>query len=222
MANVYKALEQARRVDGPAAKAGAAGVVAADGRLRFGREMRQLSARLQPLADERGSIVLLFTACGRGEGTTTVSWELAQHLAAEGRRVLFCAPLGGQAWAGANGDARPVVAGPLDTLHQADISDLRRDSSGVSGNIAFRAWLEQQRANFDFILIDGPPLLAQQSWSTMLKVPDGIILVLEAEKTRSMLVTSTVSMIEEAGGHILGLVFNKRRQYVPRFLYKWL
>src|SRR5258706_14106088 len=124
MTNVSKVLEQAGCVDGPAVKAGEEGVVAADGRLRFGREMRQLSARLQPLADERGSIVLLFTACGRGEGTTTGSWELAQHLAAEGRRVLFCAPLGGQAWAGANGDARPVVAGPLDTPHPANISGL--------------------------------------------------------------------------------------------------
>jgi hypothetical protein len=29
-------------------------------------------------------------------------------------------------------------------------------------------------------------------------------------------------MIGEVGGHVLGIVFNRRRQYIPRFLYRFL
>jgi Mrp family chromosome partitioning ATPase len=225
MPNVYKALERARRPDGQAVQPGRTLPPATTWRPRFAREMRALAARLQPLRDERGSVVLLFTACGRGEGASTVSRELAQHLAADGRRVLLCAALTGptgQVSTTIDGGARPILAGPLETLCEADISDLRLDNAGLTGNIVFRTWLEQQREHFDYILIDAPPLLAQQSWSTMLQIPDGIILVLEAEKTRTIVVSSTISMIEEAGGHILGLVFNKRRQYIPKFLYRLL
>ena len=32
----------------------------------------------------------------------------------------------------------------------------------------------------------------------------------------------TISAIEVAGGHILGLIFNKRRQYIPEPFYRWL
>jgi len=225
MPNVYKALERARRADGQAVQPGTILAPATIWRPRFAREMRALAARLQPLCDERGSVVLLFTACARGEGTSTVSRELAQHLASDGRRVLLCAALTGPTRAVSttiDGGARQILVGPLETLCEADISDLRLDNAGLTGNIVFRSWLEQQRGNFDYILIDGPPLLVQQSWSALLQIPDGIILVLEAEKTRTIVLSSTIGMIENAGGHILGLVFNKRQQYIPKFLYKLL
>jgi hypothetical protein len=46
--------------------------------------------------------------------------------------------------------------------------------------------------------------------------------VVEAEQTRSAVLNAALSAVEVAGGHVLGVVFNKRRQYIPGPFYRWL
>jgi len=49
---------------------------------------------------------------------------------------------------------------------------------------------------------------------------DGVVLVVEAEKTRWQVVESLKEKIENSGGNILGMVFNKRRFYIPENIYR--
>jgi len=51
---------------------------------------------------------------------------------------------------------------------------------------------------------------------------DGIVLVVEAEKTRWPVVESVKERITRSGGKILGIVFNKRRYHIPKWIYKTL
>ena len=60
---------------------------------------------------------------------------------------------------------------------------------------------------------DGPALVSQV---------DGVILVVEAEKTRWQVALSAKEKIIKSGGTILGTVFNKRKYYIPEYIYKYL
>jgi Mrp family chromosome partitioning ATPase len=51
----------------------------------------------------------------------------------------------------------------------------------------------------------------------MSKALDGVVLVVEAERTRSLSVRATQKTIQVHGGTVLGVVLNKRRSHVPRF-----
>ncbi len=212
MSSVYQALERARR-GGATPPAGSAAAARGADR-RFSREMQALSSRLQPLFDERPSVALAITACGRGEGTTTLATEFAAHLAEDGRRVLFCG-VHGRSSADQIEQAAPNLA-------LLDITQLRRENTNVLDKATFRDRIEQLRGQYDVVIIDCPPILIDGSWSALLRTVDGIILVVEAERTRSAVLRSTTKMIGEVGGHILGIVFNRRRQYIPRFLYRFL
>ena len=215
MSSVYQALERARR--GAATPPGPVGARPRDGERRFSREMQALSSRLQPLFEERPTVVLAITACGRGEGATTLASELALHLAEDGRRVLFCG-VHGRETAAPDGDI--AAAGP--NLFLLDIGSLRRETTNVQNKSVLRDRLEQLRGQYAVVIVDCPPILIDGSWSAVLRTVDGVILVVEAEKTRSAVLRSTTKMIGEVGGHILGIVFNRRRQYIPRFLYRFL
>ena len=46
--------------------------------------------------------------------------------------------------------------------------------------------------------------------------------VMEAETTRGPVARATIETIERFGGKVLGLVFNKRRFYIPRWIYRRL
>jgi len=81
---------------------------------------------------------------------------------------------------------------------------------------------ESLRQQFDMILIDSPPFETSPDGIAISRRVDGVVLVLEAEKTRWPVAERMKEQILLNGGNILGIVFNKRRYHIPEFVYKWL
>jgi len=82
--------------------------------------------------------------------------------------------------------------------------------------------LKKLTLRFDLILIDSPP---STTFSISLAVSNkisGVVLIMEAEKTRWPVVDSIKDTIMKKGGKVLGIVLNKRRYYIPDFIYKRL
>ena len=78
------------------------------------------------------------------------------------------------------------------------------------------------KADFDLILIDSAPLTTSPDGLAVASKVDGVILVVEAEKTRWQTVKQAKESITRVGGNIIGVVLNKRRFYIPKMIYKYL
>ena len=78
------------------------------------------------------------------------------------------------------------------------------------------------RDRFDLIIIDTPPATIFPDGISLVRQVDGVILVFEAERTRWPVALNVKEKIIQHGGKILGVVFNKRRFYIPEWLYKRL
>jgi Mrp family chromosome partitioning ATPase len=78
------------------------------------------------------------------------------------------------------------------------------------------------RDRFDLTIIDAPPATLFPDGLGFVRQVNGVILVFEAEKTRWPVAISVKQKIEKQGGNILGIVFNKRRFYIPDWLYRRL
>jgi len=50
----------------------------------------------------------------------------------------------------------------------------------------------------------------------------GVVLVVEAERTRAPIVEQARRAVEANGGRLLGVVMNKRRYHIPRAIYRRL
>jgi len=81
---------------------------------------------------------------------------------------------------------------------------------------------ETLRDRFDMIIMDTPPATLYPDGLAMVRQVDGVILVVEAEKTRWPVALSVKEKIIKNGGNVLGIVYNKRRFYIPEWLYKRL
>ena len=189
--------------------------------------MRALRSQLQPLLDERRPCVLAVTACNPGEGATTIARELARSLALDGSKVLLCGWLGmaaapRRAGAPAAPVRRKMGRTVIPYLCFTDISDLHSGDVRNSALHGFRDWLDSVKDHFDIVLVDAPPILTVPAWSVLMRQPDGVLLAMEAEQTRSVVLNTAISAIETAGGHILGIIFNKRKRYIPELFYRWL
>lgn len=98
----------------------------------------------------------------------------------------------------------------------------RSPSAQMFNSSKFDIFLKKSKEIFDLILIDAPPATVSSDGLAIAHKVDGIVLVLEAEKTRWPVTETVKDKIIKNGGNILGIVLNKRRYHIPEFIYKQL
>lgn len=79
--------------------------------------------------------------------------------------------------------------------------------------------LQALRSCFDFILIDCASLAASGDAAMLAPSVEGVVMVVEADRTRKDQVRNAVNTIKSADGNLLGCVLNKRSYTVPGWIY---
>jgi protein-tyrosine kinase len=82
--------------------------------------------------------------------------------------------------------------------------------------------LAELRKKFDFIIFDAAPVIEFPDSYALAPKVDGIIMVVEAEKTSIEDAQRAKRNLEQAGGRLLGVVLNRKRNYLPGFLQRLL
>jgi Mrp family chromosome partitioning ATPase len=77
-------------------------------------------------------------------------------------------------------------------------------------------------ANFDYALIDCPSISTSPEAAMVAPDVDGVVLVVEADRTKRDQIFRARQTIEVAQGRLMGLVLNRRRHVVPDWFYKRL
>jgi Mrp family chromosome partitioning ATPase len=83
----------------------------------------------------------------------------------------------------------------------------------------FAGKLKSLMARFDYVVFDGDSLLTSSNASMIVKHFDGVVLVVECERTKWEVLRLAREKVQNVGGNVLGVVLNKRRYYIPRGLY---
>ena len=192
----------------------------------------------QPGWDRKGAI--LVASAVHGEGASTVAREVATLLCRDGsaQAILVDANLrtpsqhlafrlertGGLAELAARGLApeTAVRQGAGSSLPVVTAGRPAGSATSILGLPPLKAAIEQFRARFDWVIIDGPPITVYSDAAILAPLADGVVLVVEAERTRWEVVTQAKRAIEESGGRILGAVLNRQRYHIPPALYGWL
>lgn len=81
---------------------------------------------------------------------------------------------------------------------------------------------DQFRAKYDFTIIDCPAVFSDRYFELSPEAADGVVLIVEAERSRPEIIRQAQSLIENAGGKFVGAILNRRRIYIPDFLYRLL
>jgi Mrp family chromosome partitioning ATPase len=92
----------------------------------------------------------------------------------------------------------------------------------LSLSMNMRQVWDKLRKKFRFVLVDSPSMDGAADALPLCSSVDGVVLVVEAEKTRSQVAASMKDRVIQNGGNTLGIVFNKQRYYIPEWIYKRL
>jgi Mrp family chromosome partitioning ATPase len=89
-------------------------------------------------------------------------------------------------------------------------------------NSRFENMCRDLRRKFDMVVIDSAPLTISPDGLAIASRVDGVVLVVEADKTGYETVLRIRDNIARVGGNILGIILNKRRYYIPQSIYRRL
>lgn len=87
------------------------------------------------------------------------------------------------------------------------------------GSQQMQARMSELQQEFDYVLIDIPPLGLCSDAVTLAKMSDGAILIVKAHSTRREVAQQVVKELKSAGVRLLGAILNERRFPIPEPLY---
>jgi Mrp family chromosome partitioning ATPase len=191
------------------------------------------------LPSKEGRIVQ-FQGTQKGEGTSTMVRELASLAAEKLKKNVLLLDLNQKA---PNQCSFFHVQSQLPLLDESHQTKLTRDDFAMVDNSSLYVTqlpdrdipaniiceipeisrlLDDLKEEFDLILIDSPSAISCSECLLLSPKVDGVVLVVQAEKTRWQAVEKVKKRILAQDGNILGVVLNKRRYPIPDFIYKMI
>jgi hypothetical protein len=183
----------------------------------------------KPREKEEGGVVIALSSSNTGEGVTYVARALIRELAkcdmtsTAGLNVSFLRRL-----------HEPTVEGIRKSISK-NVSHLSGEKNNPESAIRTLAIQEHRspweaswqyrrdcidllRSEFDYTIIDCPSMGQSGDLLSIAPFVDGIILVVEANRTRREQPRLAEQRIQAAGGKLLGYILNKRAYELPRWL----
>lgn len=173
--------------------------------------------------------VIILTSSIENEGKSTVALNLVRSLAEDNKKVLLIdadlrkSVLVATKKIRVRGEARGLAhylsgQATLDEIiYTTNVENLEVVMAGpmtpnpteLLGSDAFKRLVATVRDNYDFVIIDTPPLGTVIDTAVIAPICDGAIMIIESEVISYKLAQMVKKQLEVTGCHILGVVLNK-------------
>ena len=96
------------------------------------------------------------------------------------------------------------------------------DPLSVQESKKFSGMMNELKKEFSYIIIDSSPLQYYPESNLLATKVDGVLLVVQAEKTRREIVIDTKTKLNSINANILGVVLNRKKYFIPKTIYNHL
>ncbi|MCD6525442.1 MAG: CpsD/CapB family tyrosine-protein kinase [Desulfuromonas sp.] len=96
------------------------------------------------------------------------------------------------------------------------------DIAGAFQTQKIKQLFDQFKKEYDYIIVDSPPVISCPETQVLSAVVDGVILVVRAGVTRREVVQSSRDQLKIASANLLGVVLNRKKHVIPAFIYNRL
>jgi Mrp family chromosome partitioning ATPase len=204
----------------------------------FLRELGSLKNSLESVLGKNKKQSLVFVSSTSGEGTTTIVSSYARLLSLQSNVNLLVIEMNARHPALGHKLGLHSTAGVTDffdgtrTLDEVVqdtsqgtfkvISVGRNDPVKIQLHMdrVFPALLDEAMRRFDTVLIDAPPIIGSPETPPLSAYVDGAVVVVHTGKTKREVVQRSLGMIEQSNGRVLGAILNRKRYYIPDFIYR--
>jgi protein-tyrosine kinase len=171
--------------------------------------------------DAANGIAIAVTAPNRGAGTSFTVNSLAAELGSYPSNRILRVDLSTLANTIRSGE--DVLQLTMSSSHPGIFHLRSRIDAIDAGSSAYwhasaehrRECIDRLRGAFHYVLFDCPAVLASSDVLGVASLVDGVILLVEANRTTSKQISQAERQIEAAGGRLCGSILNKRKSPLP-------
>ena len=171
--------------------------------------------------------VIALTSSVPNEGKSAVSFNLAYSLAEDGKKVLYIdadirksvtiarygvdiETKGLTHYLSGQSDLKGIIYETnIDNFSIIFTGQTAPNPSELLGNDRFKRLIQSAREEFEYVIIDCPPLGSVIDAAIVAKECDGAIIVIETDNASYKIVQRVKKQLEQSGCKILGAVLNK-------------
>jgi capsular exopolysaccharide synthesis family protein len=113
---------------------------------------------------------------------------------------------------------QPTFRPNLDLISGGDVT---RKVSSPFDLKRFTEFLEDVRQQYDFVLVDCPPVLEVSDAQIICGKVDGVVIIAEANRLRFEVLTACLNELKNHA-RLVGCILNKRQFFIPNFLYRFV
>ncbi len=205
----------------------------------FQRSLMNLRNSIDSEIREKDRRVILFTSSVDGEGKTSITAGLTRILALGESNILLvdCAvnnPYIHRLFGKKNdkgiinflaGESRmediiiPVEEGMLDMVTMGTKRDVTV-TQPLFNSDRMEFFITNVGEHYSYVLIDSSAVLNAPETPIIGSMVDGIVMVIKAADTKREVVNRAIQAMEKQGGRLIGTVLNRKKYYIPEFIYK--
>ena len=204
-------------------------------------QYRTLRTNIQALSVEKPIKAITVTSSIHGEGKTITAANLAISMAqdmdnknillvdADLRRARITKYLGITAEYGladllTNGQkADDVLLNiGINNLTVLPAGKIPHNPAELLGSIKMKNLLGLLKSKFDFIIFDTPPIIPVTDAGLLGAQTDGVVMVVQANRTQKGIVRHSENLIKQAQAKILGYILTNVQYHIPAYIYRYL
>ena len=195
-------------------------------------DFSRLAQQALGIRNKKLGTVLFFASSTSGEGASFISFNLARTLAeVYGQKVAwvdanFLSPqkeLLGQDWVSLSSMLKsPDLVEAVVPKGNPQLIPGGKDLVGARGLVAgdnYHRVMDGLAKQFDFVIVDLPPVLDSPETGLMALGGDGLLLVIEQKYLKWEIISHGIQVLRGKGVQVLGSVINRRAFTLPKFIY---
>jgi len=187
---------------------------------------RTLRTNIQYSSIDKKIKTVLITSSGPGEGKTTTSSNLAVVMAQGGNKTILVdcdqrKPKVHRVFklSNASGLSNMLVKESemqvgiqktnIPNLHVLTAGTRPPNPAELLGSEKMKKFMEQLELNYDFVILDTPPIIMVTDAQILAQYADGCLLVVASGEAEKDLVIKAKSLLDKVNAKILGVILNK-------------
>jgi capsular exopolysaccharide synthesis family protein len=105
-------------------------------------------------------------------------------------------------------DVQSVLQEPLPGLNVITVGPTPPNPAELLGSTRFAAFVKLARQEFDYVLMDAPPVEPVSDPVIIATRADGVLLIIDAQNTRKGALRQSIRSLEAVGANVIGTVMN--------------
>jgi capsular exopolysaccharide synthesis family protein len=110
----------------------------------------------------------------------------------------------------------------IDNLSILPAGKIPQNPAELLGSTKMRDLVALLRSKYDYVIFDTPPIIPVTDAGLVGAQTDGVIMVVQANRTQKGIVSHGESLLKQAQARILGYILTNVQYHIPAYIYRYL